>query len=139
MHPILKELITELNQVATVILNMSSDDRALSLAHNNWSFPGIDRKELAAVATRLATKISEHGTDNLRNNESLLAQYPQRLQHLKNSTIPNLWGNASQGIPAYLITMESLERALAPVLVIDPDAIAADTKTAKALQIKYED
>jgi len=48
----------------------------------------------------------------------------RRLQHLYQHTVPQLWGNAAQAVPAYLLTLEGLRKALMPVLIEDPQGEA---------------
>ncbi|MBI3144390.1 MAG: hypothetical protein HYZ18_03805 [Pseudogulbenkiania sp.] len=137
MHPVLTALETELRQLAAAAQSASGDDRAINIVHNNWSFAGVDRHELGELAIRLADRIASEGGDELTVNEALLSQYPQRLQYLRDNTVPNLLnGNASQAVSAYVITLESLERAMAPALTVDPVKVAADVKTAKDLRSK---
>jgi hypothetical protein len=48
-----------------------------------------------------------------------MIDYFRRLQYLQQQTIPNIWGNPSAGVPAFMFTMDGLEQALEPVLKHD--------------------
>ena len=137
MHPVLTSLESELRQVATAVLSQTTDNRAINIMQNNWSMAGIDRNELAAFATNLADRIAGEGGDELHADEASLKEYPQRLQFLRAQTIPYIWnGNANHAIPAYLLTLASLERAVAPALGLDPAKVNEDAKTAKTVQTR---
>lgn len=77
------------------------------------------------------------GGEELKENEQQLSQYRERLNFLRVNTVPHLFNsNGNQAIPAYLFTLEALEQALGPVLLIDPARVAEDAKAAKAIQTK---
>lgn len=54
-----------------------------------------------------------------------MQDYVRRLQYLQQQTVPQLWGSAGQAVPAYLLTLQGLRKALDPVLTRDVHAEAA--------------
>jgi len=81
---------------------------------------GLDRDELADRAKNLAGRIVDSDRDNIPDAlHGKLSQFPQILQFLRTATIPHIFnGNAQTAIPAYLITLDGLERLLSPVLSV---------------------
>lgn len=125
MHSTLESIRKELEQIALAVGAIGSQE-PFSVAHNNWSFPGLTRADLAARAVSLIAEIDARGGDDLEANEELLADYPRRLTFLRTATVPNIWGNPGAGVAAYLITLDGLRQALEPAFgKPDPAAIAA--------------
>ncbi|MGC0155250.1 hypothetical protein ACPRNU_22550 [Chromobacterium vaccinii] len=138
LHPTLVSLKDELTQLATQVMNSAGDDRAAyEYNGNQLTFAAVNRQDLAGYAKKLANWIENSGTDELTVNEALLASYPQRLQFLRSSNASNLLnGHALNSIPAYLLTLDSLERALQPALTSNPDQVVADGKAIRDLRTK---
>lgn len=137
MHLVLATLEGELRQISQTIISMSSEDRALSVIHGQGLMASVNGNELAAIASKLADRISMGAGDQIAANESLLSQYVERFTFLKGNTIPHLVnGNATHAIPAYLATLTALELALEPSLAIDPAKVSDDVKLAKSLTNK---
>jgi hypothetical protein len=107
MLPILESICTELDSLAAEI-SVNGGPEPYSIVHNNWSFPGIDRAELSDRVKSLAKFIRENEKSSLVGNVTLLNDYPRRLQYLRSSTIPNLWGNAAAGVSAIIFTIDGL-------------------------------
>lgn len=114
MHPTLETIKRELDQLAAQVKTGVPNNEPLNVAHNNWSFSGLTRDELYQIAIDLAEMIDTQGTDELAANEALLADYPRRLVTLRTQTIAQIWGNAANAVPAYLLTLSALEKALKP-------------------------
>ncbi|MDR5812065.1 hypothetical protein QCE62_00495 [Caballeronia sp. LZ033] len=114
LHPTLENLKVELDALAKQVRE-SNDARAISIATNQFGGVGICRDELAARAQGLADQISDEGSEHLTDEDHrLLNEYPARLQFLRNSTVPQFWNGANgvTAVPAYLTTLDALERAL---------------------------
>jgi len=136
MHPVFTALELELRQLATAVLAASGDDRAASIIHSNALTPGIDRHELARIATNLADQIAAGGGEEIKEKEQL-NQYKTRLEFLRLNTAPNLFnGNGTQAIPAYLFTLEALSQALKAEFTINPTKVAEDVRSAKSITTK---
>lgn len=138
MHPTLKLLNDELSQLVVALQGIGSNE-PFSIAHGTWNIAGTTRDELVQRVSCLLSLIADRGGDQLALNEALVADYPRRLVFLRTSTVPQLWsGNASQAVPAFLITIQALSDALEKALPSNVDfatAIAlerANTKTAVA-------
>ena len=74
--------------------------------------------------SRSLTFIRDHETDDLGNSEELITDYTHRLNYLHQYTVPNIWGNSAQSVPAYQLTINGLRKALSSVLTEDKSAEA---------------
>ncbi|MCP3728470.1 hypothetical protein M3I53_36100 [Paraburkholderia sp. CNPSo 3272] len=135
LHPTLIKILTELRQLAESVKATTSELRPSNIINNNnFGIVSIDRDELAARASALADLIEAQGRDDVPDEDDLL-KYEQRLQVLRTHTAPQLFnGNAANAIPAYLFTLDSLERVLRPALSSGPENVAADGKVLRALR-----
>ncbi|MGF6771392.1 hypothetical protein P3T18_003871 [Paraburkholderia sp. GAS199] len=136
MHAILEALCVELDQLAAQVKSSIPNDEPFGIAHGNWSFAALTRPELVEAAASIATMIRERGGDSVADNETRLNDYVRRLQFLKASTVPNIWGSPAQGVPAYMLTLDGLRRALLPVLTNDPNLENAAAVRRLATQIR---
>ncbi|MCQ8180723.1 hypothetical protein NP603_06365 [Methylomonas sp. SURF-1] len=116
---IIKQLLENIvSQIRTTIPN----NEPFGAAQGNWTFPGLTRDELIDEAQSIIDLIDTQSTDEIGEHEQLISDYGRRLQFLHQNTIPNIWGNAAQGVPAYIFTLNGLRKALEPVL--NPDGHA---------------
>lgn len=121
MHPILETIKRELDQLAAQVKTAVPNNEPLNVVHNNWSFSGLTRDELYQAAIDLSEIIETQGSDELAGNEDLLADYPRRLVILRTQTVMQIWSNAANAVPAYLLTLTALEKALKPALGVSGD------------------
>lgn len=128
MHETLEALQEHLEKVISQVQSAIPSDEPFGIAHGNWGFPGLTRSELIEEAQSIADLIESHGGDDLGQYETRLQDYVRRLQHLQQQTIPQLWSNAGQAVPAYLMTLQGLRKALDPVLAGDGRPEAAKLK-----------
>lgn len=136
MHKVLESICSELDQLVAQVNTSISNDEPMSVAHNNWSFPGVSGADLVEAASSIADTIKELGQDTLGSNEQRIADYVRRLQFLRTNTVANIWGNAATGVPAYLLTLESLRKVLAPALTADPRIETAATLRRVTTQVR---
>lgn len=136
MHQALEAIQEQLTQVIAQLRASVTSDEPFGNAHNNWSFPGLTRSELVEDAQSIIDMIDSHDVDELGDSEARIKDYARRLTHLRQSTIPNLWGNAGQAVPTYVVTLDGLRKALTPVLVRDDraEAVAALRKITRQLR-----
>ncbi|MGZ5801277.1 MAG: hypothetical protein ACXWJZ_11670, partial [Burkholderiaceae bacterium] len=128
MHAVLIPIKTELTAVMSLVKSSLPNNEPLGNAHSNWSCPGITRDELAGVASALLDIINSYDDSVAIINEPLLSDYARRLNFLRSSTIPNIWGgNGNAAVSAYLMTLDGLKRALLSSI---------DQKDAKALEVE---
>lgn len=125
MHPALTTIQQHLELVITQLRSAMPNDEPLGNAHNNWSFPGLTRAELIEEAQSIIELIDAQGGDDVGDYEARLKDYARRLQHLQAHTVPQLWGNGNQAVPAFMLTMNGLRKALAPALLQDGHVEAA--------------
>ncbi len=120
MHPTLQAIDNELTQIAAQVSALGIG-AALNIQNNNFGFPGIDKSELAAVASSISATLHDRADDTLgEGNATLLGDYQRRLQLLRNNTVPQIPGQANIAVPTYLTTLDALRRALEPALPGDP-------------------
>ncbi|WP_334051018.1 hypothetical protein [Burkholderia cepacia] len=119
MNANLQTIVTELQAIADTV-TATPEQRPLSIAYNNFGMAGIDRDQLASRASDLADQIRDSDAEEIPSNlAEKLAEFPSRLQYLRTSTIPHIFnGNANTAIPAYLITLDALDRLLRPILSV---------------------
>ena len=79
MHTVFEALAHELDQVSAQIIANMPNDEPVNIANQNWTFPGVTRRELAKVASSLAALIRERGFDELGENAQTLQDFPRRL------------------------------------------------------------
>ncbi len=137
MHAILEEVSTELTAVAAAVSG-NAEARPISLAYNQFGMAGVDRDALADRAKDLAEWINDSGRDDIPDAlNAKLTQFPKILQYLRTATVPHIFnGNAQMAIPAYLITLDGLERLLRPVLSVDAQDERQLTKEVRELRSK---
>lgn len=133
MHETLETIQARLEKLIAQVQSAIPNDEPFGNAHGNWSFPGLTREELIEEAQSIADLIEDQGGDDLGEHEVRLQDYVRRLQHLQDQTVPQLWGNAAQAVPAYMLTLQGLRKALEPVLTRDARA-EADSKLRKLTQ-----
>ena len=122
MHETLEAIQEALTGLVSQLHVVIPNDTPFSLAHGNWSFPGLSKNELIAYVKEISDSIELHGVNDLGEHNNLLKAYVQRLQFLQAQTVPNIWSSASQGVPAFFHTLDGLKRALSPVLTQDAPA-----------------
>ena len=145
MHKTLVELIDELEGVSQAVADTFGSDEPLSTVHANWSFPGLTGTELMGLALSIVDLINDRGADvgDLVNEEGV-SSYIKRLKFLRSHTIPNMWGNASQGVSAYVFTLDGLrrllERALPSTAQQDlANALRTATRQMRAMEARISD
>lgn len=115
MHQALVSVQQQLGAVIQALQSHVPDDEPFMITQGNWTFPAISRVELIEEVQAIIDFIDVHETDELGESQTLIADYVRRLEHLCTLTIPNLWGNAGQAVPAFQITMGGLRKALSPL------------------------
>lgn len=132
MHPTLRNILKELDHVVSALNAYVESNEPFSIAYG-WSTAGLTRSELVERATALANAIRERAPNNLGNNEKLLADYVRRIDFLRSNTIPNISNSGGKGLVAYVLTLDGLSKALAPVL--KDDTTIADEFSKRSQQI----
>lgn len=132
MHQVLTEIRNELKNIIARIPQVIGSDEPFGNVHGNWSFPGLNRSELVAEAQSIIELIDERGLDEVSTGEAQIRDYVRRLQFIQQQTLPNLWGNAALGVPAYMYTLDGLRKALNPALRQD-DSVAAGERLRKVI------
>lgn len=116
MHQTLKSIQAELTHLITQVKAHVTSDEPFGIAHVNWSFPALTRSELIEETQAIIDMIQNEGGDTLGAHEARIQDYIRRIQFLYQHTVAQLWSSAANAVPAYLLTLDGLRRALKPVL-----------------------
>ena len=119
MNQTLLDIKKELNSITEQLESSISSDEALNYARSNWAFPGIAKAELITETKNLISLIDSKGNDEIDDKDGALARYLKALKFLSANTVPQIWGNANDAVPAYIITINALKTALEPFLIKD--------------------
>ena len=135
MHELLTHISEELLEISREILQFE-DKRPLNNIHGNFQIAGVTFEELALRAGNLSIKINNSArTDIPSETESRLSPFTSALIHLRQTTIPQInSGNANFAVPAFTITLDSLERILTPLMAINGEdllSIESEYKTVR--------
>ncbi|WP_286819564.1 hypothetical protein [Pseudomonas sp. PGPPP2] len=124
MHASLEPVVAELLAIVEAVRAVIPSDVALSLSQSNWSFPGVTRLDLTSRASALADQISASTYEPKEGNVVYFESVVQRLAFLRANAIPNLVSNAAAAVPAYIFTIDCIEKALSPLFINDAKALA---------------
>ena len=112
MNEILMDLKTELENVISKVNSAIPSNEPFSIAHSNWSFPGVTKNDLVSKAQEIISLVEGLDGDVFEDSDGVIADYKRRIKFLADSTIPNIWSNAALGVPNYLITLDGLKYEL---------------------------
>lgn len=119
MNQTLLDIKKKLNSIIDQLESSISSDEALNYARSHWAFPGITKAELITETKNLISLIDSKGNDEIDDKDGALARYLRALEFLSANTVPQIWGNANDAVPAYIITINALKTALEPFLIKD--------------------
>lgn len=146
---ILNETLSQIKEELTQIIDALSvipNNEPFSVTHGNWTFPGLTKNELISAARDLSESIQTRGREDLGPSKVQLDDYIRRLQYLRTNVIPQIYGNAAAGVPAYLFTLDGLSKALRLALKSDLEIgsdvgqLAKDiTRRLRALETRLND
>ncbi|WP_297115181.1 hypothetical protein [uncultured Enterobacter sp.] len=141
MNNIIDSLRDELKRTINELDTKIPSTQALNIAHNNWTFPGISKNELISQTQELIDIIDSSKYDEISEQQfELLNDYLPRLQRLNAITVPNIWSNGNQAIPAFQITLNSLAKALTTALDKNHSAAMRDLlKKVRTLEARIKD
>ena len=136
MHQTLTTIKGNLGELISQVQSSVTSKEPFGNAHQNWSFPGLTGYELIEEAQSIIDIIDMKGGDDVGQQDERLQDYTRRLQHLKQHTVPQLWGNAAQAVPAYLFTLQGLRKAVEAALTGDAhaEAVAKSKKLTSQLR-----
>ena len=119
MNQTLLDIKKKLNSIIDQLESSISSDEALNYARSHWAFPGITKAELITETKNLIVLIDNKGNDEIDDKNGTLARYLKALEFLRANTVPQIWGNPNDAVPAYMITINALKTALEPFLIKD--------------------
>jgi hypothetical protein len=116
MHDILESICESLDELTSVILRSSSDDRTLAELHG-WQHPALTRQNIANIPSGLAAKIRLTDANDINNKILMeLEDVPRRLALLQPTTVPQIFnGQAMTALPALTSTISWLAGILDPI------------------------
>ena len=131
MHASIASIVAELHGIVEAIKAVMPNDAALSVGQSNWSFAGVTRSDLIGRASALSDKLTSSTIEPADSSLPLLATLVERLTFLKVHTVPQLVANGGLAVPAYVITIDTVDKALSPLF---SDAKALAQKNTQALK-----
>ena len=134
MHRTLTKISSRLTELINHLESNIPNNDPFGNAHGNWSFPGLTKLELIKETQSIIDAISSNPTDEIEENGDLLSDYLRRLDHLRDQTIPQLWSNANQAVPSYLITLQGLKNALHPIISPSPPTSEEIKETSRKIK-----
>jgi hypothetical protein len=123
MHETLTKICESLRGIAANIDAQVTHDDPFS--NGSWSHPGLTKGELIEDAEKIIELIEARGGNELGGYEARLFSYVSRLEKLNESISQMAAGNYGQAVSVYLLTLQGLRNALAPVLIQDDPGKAA--------------
>ena len=116
MNETLLNVADALEALSKHVMNSWSEDRTLKEAFG-WNHPAITRRDLSRVASDLADSIKRSEIEKISPElEKELEATPKKLQSMHADTVPYMFnGNGANAVPAYLLTLETLNHTLTPL------------------------
>lgn len=116
MEKNLDELCNALDDLAQTVLNSSNEDRVLKIAFG-WTHPLLTRHDLAEIPKNLSINIRKLEIEEIDDELiKLISLIPERLKQMYSDIIPYMFnGNGQQAIPAYLSTLQWVEKVVQPL------------------------
>ncbi|WP_175728424.1 hypothetical protein [Burkholderia ambifaria] len=135
----MNESVQVISNELDAILNALSavaEQRSLNVAFGNFGIAGVDNQELWNRAKELSDRIKSAAPDDIPTDvEARLSKFAERLQYLRTATIPQMFtANGTTAIPAFLLTLDMLERSLSPVVSVGHDDEVALVQEVRALR-----
>jgi len=116
MHEVLTSLCNELDNLSHLVLNSWNDDQILRNVYG-WNHPALTRHDLASIPKNISLNIRKFEIKNIdKELIDSISVIPERLQVMYSETVPHMFnGNGYQAIPAYLSTLEWVEKVIQPL------------------------
>jgi len=137
LHPLLASLESELRELASAVLKSTSEERSADVINGNWTFPRLDRHDLAQIPNTLANQIKSLGGEAFseESHAAAVESFIERAKKMRAEIVPNLWNaHAPVTIPAYMLTLDSLKEWLREILQADANELADTLKQARELK-----
>ena len=115
MSELLNPVLEQLDAISAALKTAISTAAPLNVSSGNWSFPGITRAELVARVTSLRDLVVD-ADEPTADSEKYITGIVERLTFLSDHTVPQIASNAVNAVPAFLITLDAVEKGLAPLL-----------------------
>lgn len=122
MHKTLAAIRSQLEALITQVKEQVPGDQPFAIAHGNWSFPGLTGAELVEEAQSILDNLIAADAQSVGSHEARLTDYVRRIEFLRSHTVPQIWGSASAGVPAYFFTLNGLRTALKPIIETEGQA-----------------
>lgn len=115
MHTLLQQLSAEIDACAGAIKSVVQSEQPLSITANHWGVAGATRHHILKRLSNAFEKIASSTAENVADDEAELQYLLAALQFARANTIPQFGSaNAQHAVPAFLITLDALDQAIAP-------------------------
>ncbi|MDD5392445.1 MAG: hypothetical protein PHE17_05460 [Thiothrix sp.] len=117
MHEILEDVCHALDALTSAVAGQGKGKQLLIDTHG-WHHPALTRQDISLLSYNLAEKIRHISPQAIDDNLIIqIESIPEKLNKLQTSNIPHLFnGNAHQALPAYIATLNWVEKTLEPLL-----------------------
>ncbi|WP_440467313.1 hypothetical protein ACKI1H_31045 [Pseudomonas sp. YH-1] len=133
MHELFKKLKDELEGLSSDIYSAMPNDEALNIAHNNWSFPGLNREDLRDYIKGVATLIADNAGESTNGYDNYLTNSVAKIKFMRANTAPQVWGNGLAVVNSLHSTLELLRGTLISE-VFEADLKAEAARSLRKLQ-----
>lgn len=113
MSGLLDPVVAELDAAIELLKSTITTAAPLSISSGNWSFPGVSKADLISRAAELRARVAD-AAEPTPESASIITGLVERLTFLRSYTIPQLVSQAASAVPAFLITLDAVEKALSP-------------------------
>lgn len=115
MHASVSVIVDELSAITEAIKAVMPAEGVLNVTQGNWSFPGVTKFDLLTRANSLIDQLTASTIEPADSSIPYLGSVVERLAFLRVHTVPQLVAQAASAVPAYLITIDALEKSLSPL------------------------
>lgn len=130
MGVLLQPMLDELDAITESIKTGITTAAPLSVSSGNWSFPGVTKTDLITRATELRSRVAE-ALEPSPESAVHVTGLVERLTFLRVHTLPQLVSQAANAVPAFFLTLDAIEKVLAPLL---SDAKAQALKNSQSVK-----
>lgn len=113
----IEKVCVELDLLVKQVNGVVGSDGAISIAHGNWSFPSVTKKDLTRSPERMAQKLRDANFEEASDEQlARFAEFELKLTFLRQQTVPQLWAQPVPAISSYFETIRTLEAFIEPLV-----------------------
>lgn len=115
MHKVFSEILFEIKAIGEFLESSIPANVPLGQAVSHWGVAAVSRSSLVGWVTSIAAKLSSADPEEPGSDLPELTELVAALQWTRANTLPQLTStNATSALPAFVITLQALERLLIP-------------------------